>query len=112
MPPDSQYIYRIRPTRPSMLSEGLTAEEESIISEHFTYLQRLTQEGIVLVCGRTMTTDESTFGIVIFVAQSEGDAWKIMENDPAVKRGVMKAELFPFRIALLPDGWKVPSGST
>lgn len=36
------YLYRIQPTRPAMLTEGLTAEERAIMAEHFSYLQRLT----------------------------------------------------------------------
>ena len=39
---ECEYLYRIQPTRPEMLSEGLTPEEESVVGEHFTYLQELT----------------------------------------------------------------------
>ncbi|MBI5869144.1 MAG: hypothetical protein HZB43_12805 [candidate division Zixibacteria bacterium] len=108
MPEASQFIYRIQPTRPAMLTEGPTPEEEAIITEHFEYLKRLTEEDVALAVGRTMTTDVNAFGIVIFLADSEMEARRIMENDAAVKKGVMKAELFPFRIALLHDGWRIP----
>jgi uncharacterized protein YciI len=45
--------------------------------------------------------DEKTFGIVIIDVSSEEEAKNIMENDPAVKEGVMTAELFPYRVALI-----------
>jgi uncharacterized protein YciI len=95
-----QYLYRIQPTRLGMLTEGPTEREAEILDKHFTYLQRLTAEGTVLMAGRTLNDDEHTFGIVVFVAESEAVAAEIVHNDPAVKHGVMRAELFPYRIAL------------
>ena len=95
-----QYLYRIQPTRPGMLTEGLTELESGIVEEHFRYLQRLTAEGTLLMAGRTLNDDERTFGIVVFVAESEAAAAEVVRNDPAVQHGVMRAELFPYRIAL------------
>jgi len=34
-------------------------------------------------------------------AESETEARYLMENDPAVKNGIMTAELHPYRIALM-----------
>jgi uncharacterized protein YciI len=45
--------------------------------------------------------DEKTFGIVIIEVESEEEALNIMNNDPAVSEGVMTAELFPYRVALI-----------
>jgi uncharacterized protein YciI len=95
-----QYLYRIAPTRPTMLTEGLTPEEERVISDHFAYLEAGVAEGVVLLAGRTLNTDASTFGIVILRAATEAEARRRMEADPAVQRGVMSAALFPFRVAL------------
>lgn len=47
--------------------------------------------------------DKKTFGIVIFEADSEEKAKFIMNNDPSVAEGIMKAELFPYRVALMRD---------
>jgi len=95
-----QYLYRIQPTRPTMLTEGLTPREEEIISQHFNYLKQLTEQGVMILVGRTQNRDEDTFGIAIFQAASEEEARTIMDSDPAVVHGVMSARLFPFRIAL------------
>ena len=94
------YLYRIQPTRHEMLTEGKTPEEAEIIGEHFTYLERLSMEGIAILVGRTLTTDQDSMGIVIFKARSEKEARALMNADPAVSKGVMCAKLFPFRIAL------------
>ena len=84
-----------------MLRTGPTQEESAVVEEHFNYLKDLTRKGVVILVGRTLTTDESTFGIAILRAESEEAARDIMNNDPAVKKGVMRATLFPFRVALM-----------
>jgi len=95
-----QFLYRIQPTRLGMLSSGPTEREASVIGEHLAYLSELTDRGTVLMAGRTLTTDERTFGVAVLVASASEEAEAIMKNDPAVKYGVMRAELFPYRIAL------------
>ena len=96
----AQFLYRIVPTRTAMLTDGPTDEEQRIVGEHFSYLQNLVERGIVLMAGRTMNRDERTFGIVIFQAADDTQARSLMHDDPAVRHGVMRAELFPYSIAL------------
>jgi uncharacterized protein YciI len=90
-----------RPTRLEMMTQGPTAEEEAIVSEHFACLQGLTERGVVILAGRMLNTDPSSFGIVIFKAESEQAARAVMNDDPAVQKGVMRANLYPYRIALM-----------
>jgi uncharacterized protein len=96
----NQFIYCIKPTRLAMLTDGPTEDEAAVIAEHFAYLERLVAQDVVLMAGRTMNADEHTFGIVVFVAKSNQEATEIMQNDPAVSRGVMTAKLFPYHVAL------------
>ena len=97
-----QFLYRTQPTRLEMVTEGPNEEESSILEEHVAYLQELTDRGVLHLAGRTQNQDDSTFGIIIFSAESEDSARSIMNDDPAVKHGIMKAELFPYEIAF----WK------
>jgi uncharacterized protein YciI len=96
-----QFLYVIRPARLAMLTEGSTDQEAAIIADHFEYLRMLTERNVVILAGRTLTSDETSFGIVILRAQDESTARGIMENDPAVKERVMHAVLYPYRVALL-----------
>lgn len=96
----SQFLYRLQPTRTGMLTGGPTQDEERIVGQHFAYLQKLLADGRLLMAGRTTTEDERVFGIVIFTAVSASAALEVMQNDPAVRQGVMSAELFPYRVAL------------
>ena len=94
-----QYLYRIQPTRDGFLTES-TPDEDAIVTEHFDYLKALTEQGVVLMAGRTLHTDDTSHGLVVFVANSEDEARAIMTQDPAVQAGVFRAELFPFAVAL------------
>lgn len=98
----SQWIYRIVPTRPEMVSEP-TDQESSVVAEHFGYLQALKAAGILIMAGRTQE-DAGTWGITIFEAPDEVSARAVMETDPAVAAGVMNATLYPYAVAVARDG--------
>jgi hypothetical protein len=58
--------------------------------------------------GRTQTTDASTFRIVIFRAESAEAARRIMADDPAIAAGVMRSQVFPFRVGRVGPGLASP----
>jgi uncharacterized protein YciI len=95
----TEFLYRLQLTRPDMLTDGGTHAENEIVQAHFAYLEVLAAEGTLTLAGRTLNTDSTAFGIVLLSAD-EATAQTIMENDPAVAEGLMRAELFPFRTAL------------
>ena len=94
------YIYRIQPVRPAMLSEGPTADETRITGEHFAYLMKLMEEGILILAGRTLNSDYSAFGIAIFNARDDAHMRQITVGDPGVAQKLFRAEWYPYRIAL------------
>lgn len=96
-----QWLYVLKPTRFEMLTQGPTQEESEIVSRHFQHLQELTKQGVMILVGRTQNADENTIGLVIFEAEDESAARKIMEADPAIIGGVMRADLYPYQIALM-----------
>lgn len=96
-----EFLYKIKPTRPEMLTEGPTRQEAERVAQHFEYLKALLRDSKLIMAGRTQNTDKGSFGVVIFRADSELEARKIMESDPAVKNGVMCAKLFPYKVALM-----------
>jgi uncharacterized protein YciI len=84
-----------------MLTQGPTPFEKDVVARHFSYLSELTDRGVMILVGRTQNNDESAIGIAIFEATDESAARTLMENDPAVAEGVMFAELFPYKVALM-----------
>jgi uncharacterized protein YciI len=99
-----EFLYQLRPTDPGRLTADRTPEEIATLRRHVAYLEDLARQGVVVLAGRTQTTDERTFGLVIFRAASEGAAREVMSRDPAVADGLMRAELFPYRIAVRGPG--------
>jgi uncharacterized protein YciI len=84
-----------------MLTEGATQAEAEIVSVHADYLFELGKRGTMLLFGRTTENDARTFGIALFQVESEQEAQEIMAHDPAVRGGVMRATLHPYRIAFM-----------
>jgi len=105
-----EFLYVLRVTRPAMLTDGPTAAEAAVVGRHFEYLSELTLQGIVLMAGRTLTTDESTRGYVVLRAPDEKVARSLMAGDPAVAEGVMTAELFPYKVALWHGSYSADNG--
>lgn len=98
---NNQFIYKLK-LIPSLLDENnWTERENNIVKIHFERLKELTEKGTVIMAGRTINSDESQFGIVIFEAADINEAEIFMNEDPAVKEKIMSAELFPFRVAVM-----------
>lgn len=93
------WVYLIVGFNREDLISTMTEDEKAVIGEHFTYLQRLTLDGQVVLAGPC--TDMKGPGIVVFHAPEEASARRIMESDPAVRAGIFKAELHPMRLSLL-----------
>jgi len=91
-----EYIYIIHPFRHGLFEQP-TPEEEAVMEEHFQYLKKAVEDGIVILAGPCL---DETFGLVVFRAENEDAANAFMFNDPSVKYNVMMAELHPFRASL------------
>jgi uncharacterized protein YciI len=96
-----EFIYVFDPVRPQLVTDpnAWTDDEIRIAEDHFQYLREATDEGIVLLAGRSL--DGKGPAIVILEAASEADARQFMEGDPFVASGLMRADLHPFRAALV-----------
>jgi uncharacterized protein YciI len=95
-----EFLYRLQLVRGDLLRTRPTDSEQGVVAEHFAYLQDLNAQGVIILVGRTLTTDENTMGLTIFRAESEDAARQIMNGDPAVKKGLMTATLYPFKVSL------------
>ncbi len=92
-----EFVYIIKPHKENF-AETMTEEEGRIMGIHFQYLQRMLQEGKLILAGPVLTGE---FGIAIIETSSEEEARSIMENDPAVLNGVVTPTLYPYRVSLL-----------
>jgi uncharacterized protein YciI len=95
-----EFLYRLQLVRGDMLRTGPTEPEQAVVAEHFAYLQNLNAQDAIIFVGRTLNPDENAMGLAVFRAESEDAARQIMDNDPVVKKGVMTATLYPFKVVL------------
>ncbi|WGS64582.1 YciI family protein [Marinitoga aeolica] len=97
-----QFIYILKLIPKYMDENNWTEETNEIISRHFFRLKEYTEKGKIILVGRVPDeSDPESFGIVIFEEENEEKANEFMQNDPAVKEGIMTAKLFPFKVALI-----------
>ncbi len=96
-----EFLYKLQLVRGDLLRTGPTDAEQAIVAEHFAYLQALHAQGVIILVGRTLNTDENAMGLAVFRAESDEAARQIMNNDPAVKKSLMTADLYPFKVSLL-----------
>ncbi|TMU88287.1 hypothetical protein FGG79_09370 [Bacillus sp. BHET2] len=96
-----EFIYMLKLIPRLHNEENWTPEDEGIVQRHFNRLKEWTDSGVVILAGRTLNEEKNAFGIVVFEADGEDQARSFMEDDPVVKEGIMMAELFPYRVALL-----------
>ena len=82
------------------IEENWTQKDEAIIGRHFKHLVDLEKEGVLVMAGKTSNLNPDTKGFVFFQAESEEKATSIMNNDPAIKEGIMTGTLQEYDIAL------------
>lgn len=99
-PSRKQFLYVLRVTPEFHNAQAWTDKENAVVARHFERLAKATAEGRVVLAGRTTEALTATFGIVIFDAESVEAARQFMEDDPAVKAGLMSATLHPYAVAL------------
>jgi len=100
-PAKEQFIYVFEAVRPELITDpdAWTEKDTRIAGEHFAYLQQATENGIVILAGRSL--DGKGPAVVIFETDSEEEARRFMQADPFVAGGLMRASLHPFRAALV-----------
>ena len=97
-----QFAYVLRLVPRLREEKNWTEADNAAVGRHFRRLQQLHKEGKVVLAGKTLDdADEGQFGVVILEVSSEQEARRIMEEDDAVRAGIMTARLFPFRVALI-----------
>lgn len=97
-----EFIYVLKLTEKYQDEKNWTEETGKILGEHFNYLKDFYEKGISKMIGRTdlETSNPNMMGLNIFIAESLEAAQEMANNDPAVKNGIMRAEVLPFKIVL------------
>lgn len=97
--PTNLWIYIVRLVRTDMLQTGPTETEQATLGRHGAFIMDLVGKGTMIFVGRTLTTGPETFGLSVIKAADEASARAIVDADPAVEEGLMRADLYPFHLA-------------
>jgi uncharacterized protein YndB with AHSA1/START domain/uncharacterized protein YciI len=97
--PKNGWLYTFVALKRDDLLQTLTDEEKQQFGAHAQYISDRCKEGTVVFAGPC--TDMKGPACVVLDARSEAEARALMDNDPAVKNGLMKAELHPVRLSFV-----------
>ncbi len=97
--PKNGWLYTFVALKREDLLATLTDEEKQQFSAHAGYIKDRCKEGTVVFAGPC--TDMKGPACVILDVRTEAEARALMENDPAVKHGLMKANLHPVRLSFV-----------
>jgi uncharacterized protein YciI len=88
-----EFAYVVRPAFDRAFLARATHDEREVVQEHGDWLQARYAEGRVVFAGRCY---DGPFGLVVLDAGNEQEARRLMEQDPSVRAGVQRADLYPF----------------
>ncbi len=97
-----EFLYHFQPgDRPELATDphAWTEEDEAVGAAHFERLRQATEDGTVILAGRSQ--DGIGPAVVIFEADDQAAARRFMDEDPFVVEGLFRATLHPFRAALV-----------
>jgi D-alanyl-D-alanine carboxypeptidase len=94
-----QFVIVLRLNPKYQDDKNWTEADKEAVGRHFARLQQLQKDGKLILAGRTLVKE--SMGFVILEVESEAEARAVMENDDAVKAGIMSAEVVPFQTALV-----------
>jgi uncharacterized protein YciI len=87
------------PTHPKPgFNDSMTVEDEETMDRHFARLQGLRAESRFQLAG---SCPDGAFGVVFLCESSGQGGGRMMEGDPAVRSGMMQAEIHRLHAALL-----------
>ena len=98
-PPKKQFAIVLRLNQKYQDDKNWTDADNQAVNRHFAKLQQLQKDGKLIFAGRTLVKE--SMGVVILEVETEAEARRIMDDDDAVKAGIMAAEVLPFQTALI-----------
>ena len=101
-----EWIYFIHPPREDFAAT-MTDAEKQVGGEHAQRLQRMLDEGVLILAGPTLGTINT--GVAVIEAPDEETARRIMAEDPTIASGIARGELRPFRASFV-RGRGAPGG--
>jgi len=90
------YYFRLIPPRPTF-PHDMSDDEKALMEEHSAYFQQQFESGELLLYGPVMAPD-GAFGLGVLEVATEAEARRFGENDPSVRGGLNRFEIYPMRV--------------
>jgi uncharacterized protein len=91
------YYFKLIPPR-ATFPQDMSSEERALMEVHADYFQQHFERGGILLYGPVWAPG-GAFGVGILEAADEAEARQFAENDPSVRAGLNRFELYPMRVA-------------
>ncbi len=95
------FFFKLVPPR-ATFPQDITPEERAVMAEHAAYFQQQFKAGKVLLYG-PVSAPQGAFGMGVLEAADESEARHIAENDPSVRGGLNRIEIYPMMVAASRD---------
>ena len=92
------FVLKLIPPRPTF-AEDMTEKERDIMKQHAAYWKDKAGKGIVIVYGPVLDPI-GAYGLGIIEVDDEDQARVFAEDDPTVKSGLNRIEIYPMRAIL------------
>ena len=89
-----KYMFVLLRTGPKTITDK--ALQDTIFKEHLNNINRLAEEGKLVVAGPFLKNDKSYRGIFILNLPTKEEAEKLLLTDRAIKEQLLKAEIIPW----------------
>jgi len=91
------YYFKLIPPRPTFPGD-ITDQEKTLMDEHGAYCEQQFSAGKLLAYGPVMAPG-GAFGVAILEVTDEAEARQFGENDPSVRAGMNRFEVYPMRVS-------------
>jgi hypothetical protein len=88
------YVLVILKTGPAKIEPG--ARRDSLFAGHFSNMNRMAEDGKLVVAGPIGTNEMAYRGIFILNVKTIDEAKELIQNDPTIKEKIFDTELFPW----------------
>lgn len=97
-----QFMYVIQAVDPVKAAsrDSWTDEDAETFNLHWANLERLRDEGVLILAGRAQDADGTGPAICILEVDSDAEAKRIFDSEPFFTRGFATGTLHPFRVAI------------
>jgi uncharacterized protein YciI len=97
-----QYMYIIQARDPAKAAsrDNWTEEDAETFNLHWANLERLRDEGVLILAGRAQDADGTGPAFCILEVESDEEAHRIFNTEPFFTRGFATGKLHPFRVAI------------